>query len=83
MEAGAPRGSLTFTGPYGGARIGAEGGFLRVEETDKVEGALSQADLFQMLIGRGAPDCLQAEGRAFAESLFPRQEPWFWELDGF
>jgi hypothetical protein len=83
METGAPQGSLTFAGPYGAVKIGTEGGFLRVEETDAVEGALTQADLFQMLIGRGAPDRLQGESRAFAQALFPRREPWFWELDGF
>jgi GNAT superfamily N-acetyltransferase len=83
METGSPAGCLRFVGPYGGVKVGAGGGFLRVEETDDVDGALSQADLFQMLIGRGLPATLQAEDRAFADALFPRQEPWFWELDGF
>jgi len=83
MEAGSPPGSLLFTGPYGAARIGAVGGFLRVEEVEESGGALGQADLFRMLTGRGLPASLSEIERRFAEALFPPQEAWFWELDGF
>lgn len=83
LEAGGPAGTLTLRTPYGATRIRSASGFLRVEEAEPEGGALSQAALFQLLIGRTAAVELPPGQPRFAEALFPRQAAWYWELDGF
>ena len=78
MEFDFPGGSLVVGGPYGAARISTAGGFLKVEEVNGERGAISQSDLFQMLIGRGVDGRVPPESEEFASALFPRQETWFW-----
>lgn len=84
QRVGSPEGCLVLNGSYGSTRIESTGRFLRIEETETADGALNQAELFDLLIGRGLPkDRLAPEDLRFAYALFPARHPWFWELDGF
>ena len=84
MNAGSPPGSLSFSSPYGVVSIESAGGFLRIDDSGLNQAVLSQADLFNLMFGRGVPAGKLSDGDAlFAEALFPRQEPWVWERDGF
>jgi GNAT superfamily N-acetyltransferase len=84
MQAGAPPGRLVFDGPYGAVSVASVGGFLRVEREDGPEpDALSQAELFHLLAGRGMRRELPDAARTFADALLPAAHGWFWELDGF
>lgn len=84
MQRGSPPGRLRFTGPYGAAQIEASGRLLRIEPVEEKADALTQAELFSLLTGRGVPEGrLDAQNAAFAAALFPRRDAWYWDADGF
>lgn len=84
LQRGSPPGRLRFAGPYGGVQIEAFGRLLRIEPVEGVADALSQAELFSLLIGRGVPkERLDSRNAALAAALFPRRDAWYWDTDGF
>jgi len=84
MQHGSPHGWLRFAGPYGVVQIEASGPKLRIETIEEKADALSQAELFSLLIGRGVQEGrLDAQNAVFAAALFPHQDAWYWDADGF
>ncbi len=84
IAAGRPRGSVSFSTPYGPISIEADGAFLLISPSNEAD-SLSQQIFFELLFGMISPEDATEDPalHSLLAGLFPRMASTYYGSDGF